>query len=99
MLGKAERGSQMNTASGSWAGKKILRISFDRPGDADLVAYADRVIEKTVQEGLKPEGMPLLKAAVHEAAGPRGFTVKCSSPLTMKRHHGRHQPPGQMERG
>jgi hypothetical protein len=80
MLGKAERGSQMNTASGSWAGRKVLRISFDRPDDADLVVYAERVIDRTVQKGLKPEGMPLLKAAVHEAAGPRGFTVKVLKP-------------------
>ena len=80
MLGKAERGSQMNTASGSWAGRKILRISFDRPDDADLVVYAERVIDRIVQKGLKPEGMPLLKAAVHEAAGPRGFTVKVLKP-------------------
>lgn len=80
MLGKAERGSQMNTSSGSWAGKKILRISFDRPGDADLIVYAERVIDKIVERGLKPEGMPLLKAAVHEAAGPRGFTVKVLKP-------------------
>lgn len=80
LLGKAERGSQMNTASGSWAGKRILRISFDRPDDADLVAYAERVIERTVQKGLKAEGLPLLKAAVHEAAGPRGFTVKVLKP-------------------
>jgi hypothetical protein len=80
MLGKAERGSQMNTASGSWAGRRILRISFDRPDDADLVVYAERVIDRTVQKGLKPEGMPLLKAAVHETAGPRGFTVKVLKP-------------------
>lgn len=80
MLGKAERGSQMNTTSGSWAGKKILRISFDRPSDTDLVVYAERVIDRVVQNGLKPEGMPLLKAAVHEAAGPRGFTVKVLKP-------------------
>ncbi len=80
MLGKAERGSQMNTTSGSWAGKKILRISFDRPSDADLVTYAERLIEKTIQDGLNPEGMPLLKAAVHEAAGPRGFTAKVLKP-------------------
>jgi hypothetical protein len=80
MLGKAERGSQMNTASGSWAGRKILRISFDRPDDGDLVVYAERVIDRTVQKGLKAEGMPLLKAAVHEASGPRGFTVKVLKP-------------------
>jgi hypothetical protein len=80
MLGKAERGSQMNTASGSWSGRKILRITFDRPDDADLVVYAERVIDRTVQKGLKPEGMPLLKAAVQEAAGPRGFTVKVLKP-------------------
>jgi hypothetical protein len=80
MLGKAERGSQMNTAAGSWAGRKILRISFDQPHDADLIVYAERVIDRIVQKGLKPEGMPLLKAAVHEAAGPRGFTVKVLKP-------------------
>jgi len=80
LLGKAERASQMDTASGSWAGRRILRISFDRPGDADLVAYAERVIDRTIEKGLKPEGMPLLKAAVHEAAGPRGFTVKVLKP-------------------
>ncbi|MGI8336750.1 hypothetical protein ACRYCC_42985 [Actinomadura scrupuli] len=80
MLGKAERASHMKTASGSWADKKVLRISFDRPGDTDLVVYAERVIDRQVEKGLKPEGMPLLKAAVHEAAGPRGFTVKVLKP-------------------
>jgi hypothetical protein len=63
LLGRAERGSQMNTTLGSWAGRKILRISFDRPSDSDLVVYAERVIDKVIQNGLKPEGMPLLKAA------------------------------------
>ncbi len=80
MLGKAERASHMKTASGSWADKKVLRINFDRPADADLVVYAERVIDRLVEKGLKPEGMPLLKAAVHEAAGPRGFTVKVLKP-------------------
>ncbi|MEU6781213.1 hypothetical protein ABZ912_18590 [Nonomuraea angiospora] len=80
MLGKAERASHMKTGSGSWADKKVLRISFDRPGEADLVVYAERVIDRLVEKGLKPEGMPLLKAAVHEAAGPRGFTVKVLKP-------------------
>ncbi|MFI6817209.1 hypothetical protein ACIBG7_32755 [Nonomuraea sp. NPDC050328] len=80
MLGKAERASHMKTGSGSWADKKVLRISFDRPSDADLVVYAERVIDRLVEKGLKPEGMPLLKAAVHEAAGPRGFTVKVLKP-------------------
>jgi hypothetical protein len=80
VLGRAEHGSQMGAASGSWAGKRILRIGFDRPDDADLVAYSERVIDRTVQKRLKPEGMPLLKAAVHEAAGPRGFTVKVLKP-------------------
>jgi hypothetical protein len=80
LLAQAERGSQMDTASGSWAGRRILRIGFDRPDDADLVVYAERVIDQIIQKGLKPEGMPMLKAAVHEAAGPRGFTVKVLKP-------------------
>lgn len=80
MLGKAERGSQLATASGSWAGKRVLRISYDHPDDANLAVYAERVIDRAVQAKLSPEGMPLLKAAVHEAAGPRGFTVKVLKP-------------------
>lgn len=82
MLGKAERASRMPTSHGSWAGKKVLRIAFDRPSDADLVAYAERVIDHYLGKGLRPEGMPLLKAALHESAGPRGFTVKVLKPTT-----------------
>ncbi|MCK9871876.1 hypothetical protein MRI28_19915 [Nocardiopsis dassonvillei] len=80
VLAKAERASQMKNTSGSWSGKHILRITFDRPSESDLLVYAERIIDRTVQKGLKPEGMPMLKAAVHEAAGPRGFTVKVLKP-------------------
>lgn len=79
-LKKAERSSQMGTAPGAWAGRKVLRISFERPDDAVLHAYAERVIERVIQRGLKPEGMPLLKEAVREAAGPGGFTVRVLKP-------------------
>ncbi|WP_345681060.1 hypothetical protein [Yinghuangia aomiensis] len=76
LLGKAERASQMTTASGSRSGQRVLRIRFDCPTDHDLVAYSERVVRK----GLKPEGMALLKEAVHEAADPRGFSVKALKP-------------------
>ncbi|MEU6034718.1 hypothetical protein ABZ801_04865 [Actinomadura sp. NPDC047616] len=79
-LGRAERASRMPTSHGSWAGRKVLRIAFDRPGDTDLIAYAERVIDQVIAKGLSPEGMPLLKAAVHESVGPRGFTVKVLKP-------------------
>jgi hypothetical protein len=79
-LKKAERSSQMGTAPGAWAERKVLRISFERPDDPVLHAYAERVIERVIQKGLKPEGMPLLKEAVREAAGPGGFTVKVLKP-------------------
>jgi hypothetical protein len=79
-LKKAERSSQMGTAPGAWADRKVLRISFERPDDPVLHAYAERVIERVIQKGLKPEGMPLLKEAVREAAGPGGFTVKVLKP-------------------
>lgn len=82
MLGRAERASRMRTSKGSWAGKKVLRITFDRPNDADLVAYAERVIDQYLGKGLRPEGMPLLKTALHESAGPRGFIVKVLKPTT-----------------
>jgi hypothetical protein len=48
----------------------------DRPDDGVLHAYAEPVIDRIIQKGVKPEGMPLLKEAVREAAGPRGFTVR-----------------------
>lgn len=79
-LAKAERSSRMGTAPGAWAGRKVLRIGFERPDDAVLHAYAERVIDRVIQKGLKPEGMPLLKEAVREAAGPRGFTVRVLKP-------------------
>ena len=41
----------------------MLRIGFERPNDAMLHSYAERVIERVIQKGLKPEGMPLLKEA------------------------------------
>jgi hypothetical protein len=79
-LKKAEHGSQMGTAPGAWANRKVLRISFERPDDPVLHAYSKQVIERVIQKGLKPEGMPLLKEAVREAAGPGGFTVKVLKP-------------------
>lgn len=79
-LAKAERSSRMGTAPGAWAGRNVLRIGFERPDDAVLHAYAERVIDRVIQKGLKPEGMPLLKEAVREAAGPRGFTVRVLKP-------------------
>jgi hypothetical protein len=79
-LKKAERGSQMGAAPGAWADRRVLRISFERPDDPVLHAYAERVIERVIQKGFKPEGMPLLKEAVREAAGPGGFTVKVLKP-------------------
>ncbi|GLZ14495.1 hypothetical protein Acsp04_47300 [Actinomadura sp. NBRC 104425] len=79
-LGRAERASRMPTSHGSWAGRKVLRIAFDRPSDSDLIAYAERVIDQAIAKGLSLEGMPLLKAAVHESVGPRGFTVKVLKP-------------------
>lgn len=80
-LRKAERYSRVNTKTGGWAGKQMLRIAFDSPAsDADLRTYVNRVIERRVTQGVKPEGLPLLKEAVHEAVGPRGFTVKALKP-------------------
>lgn len=67
-LAKAERSSRMGTAPGAWADRKVLRIGFERPDDDVLHAYAERVIDRVIQKGLKPEGMPLLKEAVREAA-------------------------------
>ena len=67
-LSKAEQGSRTDTATGAWAGRKVLRIAFERPNDAMLHSYAERVIESVIQKGLKPEGMPLLKEAVREEA-------------------------------
>jgi hypothetical protein len=80
-LRKAERYSRVATKTGGWAGKQMLRITFDPPAsDADLRTYVNRVVERRIVDGVKPEGLPLLKDAVHEAAGTRGFTVKVLKP-------------------
>jgi len=80
-LRKAERFSRLDAKTVGWAGRQVLRVSFDEPASqADLRTYVDRVIERRVALGAKPEGLPLLKEAVHEAAAPRGFTVKVTKP-------------------
>ena len=81
MLRKAERYSMLPKSLGEWAGKPLLTIRFDSPAtDTDLLAYVNRVIERRIGEGVKAEGLPLLKDAVHEAVGPAGFTVKVLKP-------------------
>ena len=80
-LRKAERYSRVTTKTGGWSGKQMLRISFEPPAsDADLRTYVNRVVERRIADGVKPEGLPLLKDAVHEAVGTRGFTVKVLKP-------------------
>ncbi|GAB3581228.1 hypothetical protein GCM10027445_52890 [Amycolatopsis endophytica] len=80
-LRKAERYSRVTTQLGGWSGKQVLRIGFTAPAsEADLRAYVDRVIERRIEAGVKAEGLPLLKDAVHEVAGPSGFRVKVLKP-------------------
>jgi len=80
-LRKAERYSRVTTKTGGWSGKQMLRIAFEPPAsDTDLRTYVNRVVERRIADGVKPEGLPLLKDAVHEAAGTRGFTVKVLKP-------------------
>lgn len=80
MLRRAERYSLLPESLGALGKKKLLTIAFDKPTDADLHAYVNRVVEKQITQGVKPEGMDLLKAAIHEAVGHRGFKVKVLKP-------------------
>ena len=80
-LRKAERYSQLPRMLGTWAGKPMLTIRFEEPAnDGELLAYVNRVIDRRIAAGVKPEGLPLLKDAVHEAVGPAGFKVKVLKP-------------------
>jgi hypothetical protein len=77
----AERYSRLPATLGPWAGKQMLRIGFEPPvTDDDLAAHIDQVIERCIADGIRPQGLPLLKAAVHEAVGPQGFRVKVLKP-------------------
>lgn len=80
MIRRAERYSQLPETLGVLGKKKLLTITFDKPTDADLHAYVNRVVETQINQGAKPEGMDLLKAAIHEAVGHRGFRVKVLKP-------------------
>jgi hypothetical protein len=78
---KAERYSRLPDSLGSWGGKHMLKIAFDEPAtEADLLLHINRVIDARIAAGVKPEGLPLLKEAVHEVVGPRGFTVRVLKP-------------------
>ncbi|MGV8847385.1 hypothetical protein [Tessaracoccus sp.] len=80
-LRKAERYSRLPDTLGAWANKHMLRINFDAPAnDSDLRAQINLVIDRRVATGVKAEGLPLLKDAVHAAVGLRGFSVSVLKP-------------------
>lgn len=80
-LRKAERYSRLPKTLGAWADKYLLKIKFEPPAnDNDLRTHVNLVIDERVAAGVKAEGLPLLKEAVHKAVGPRGFTVTVLKP-------------------
>lgn len=80
-LDSAHRHSRLPGTLGAWADQHFLRIKFVRPAaEQDLHARIDAVVDRFVAEGTKPDGLGLLKRCVHEAVGPRGFTVKVLKP-------------------
>ncbi len=86
LLGRAQRASTLPTSLGAWAGKPYLRIRFQFPEtDEEQRARLEPLVDRLVQKAQIPNGLELVKLAVAELAGNRGFEAKVLKPDAVLR--------------
>lgn len=81
MFRRTQRFSVLPDGLGGLSGRQLLKIRFANVAEESLRVQVDRVIEDAVAKGSKPDGMDLLVASTHAAAGAAGFTVKVLKPV------------------
>jgi len=86
LLGRAQRASTLPTSLGAWAGKPYLRVRFQFPEtDEEQRARLEPLVDRLVQKAQIPNGLELVKLAVAELAGNRGFEAKVLKPDAVLR--------------
>ncbi len=86
LLQRAQRASTLPASLGIWAGKPYLRIRFQFPEtDEEQRARLEPLVDRLVQKAQIPNGLNLVKQAVAELAGTRGFEAKVLKPDAVLR--------------
>lgn len=86
LLQRAQRASKLPTSLGAWAGKPYFRIRFQFPEtDEEQRARLEPLVDRLVQKAQIPNGLELVKLAVEELAGTRGFEAKLLKPDAVLR--------------
>lgn len=86
LLQRAQRSSTLPTSLGPWAGKPYLRLNFQFPeSDEEQRARLEPLVDRLVQKAEIPNGLELVKLAVAELAGARGFEAKVLKPDAVLR--------------
>jgi hypothetical protein len=86
LLQGAERSSKLPAELDAWANRHFLQIRFERPHrDEDLFARLAGLVDRVVDEGSVPEGLPLLLRASLEVVGAAGYKVTILKPDALLR--------------
>ncbi len=86
LLQMATRASLLPASLEGWANRSYLRIAYDFPRSADeRRARLEPLLDRLVSKAEIPSGLDLVKKAVIELAGARGFDVKILKPDTTLR--------------
>ncbi|MQS06980.1 hypothetical protein, partial [Streptomyces alkaliphilus] len=99
-LRSAQRLSRLPDGLGEWSGQEFLRIRFEEPDRATLVARLGEVVDETTRAAvrrntdLRRDGMSLLLRGVRAALAPRGVAVEILKPDAVLRAE--RVPVGQM---
>jgi hypothetical protein len=81
LLRQAGRASLLPSTLREWSGRPYLRISFEIPAtDEQQRARLEPLIDRLIDRAELPGGLDLVKLAVVELAGARGFDVKILKP-------------------
>jgi hypothetical protein len=81
LLRQADQVSVLPDGFGEWSNQRFLQIRFATPAvDDDLVARLEDMVDRLIDEGVRPSGLPLLQRATHAAVGVRGFSVRILKP-------------------
>ncbi|MGP3770882.1 hypothetical protein ACTWJ8_08580 [Streptomyces sp. SDT5-1] len=99
-LRSAQRLSRLPEGLGEWSGQEFLRIRFEEPDQATLIARLGEVIDEATRAAVKKnsdlrrDGMSLLLRGVSAALQPKGVAVEILKPDAVLRAE--RVPVGQM---
>jgi hypothetical protein len=86
LLRRATRASILPAELGAWGGLNYLKIRYEFPeSDDEKKARLLPLVDRVVMEGSATDGMHLVRQAVRELAGTKGFDVRILKPDTVLR--------------